>query len=360
MEGATNNILIVDDTLENLQVLSGMLRDSGYKARPVPSGHLAIQAAMAEPPDLILLDIMMPEMNGYEVCEKLKSTPELQEIPVIFMSALTETLDKVKAFKAGGVDYITKPFQYEEVKARVETHLSIHSMRRDLEKYNKYLEQVVQEKVKEITEHQMATIFALAKLAESRDDDTGKHLERVQSLCELLAKCLKEDSIYSQGISDSFIKNIYYASPLHDIGKVGIPDSVLLKPGKLTPEEFVIMKTHAAIGANTLEAVKGRFPNNSFIETGIEIAHYHHENWNGTGYPSGLSGTAIPLSARIMKLTDVYDALRSKRVYKPALPHEEAKKIILQGEGTQFDPEIIRVFSTHDKLFEQAFNNMVD
>lgn len=260
---------------------------------------------------------------------------------------------------------VNKARQLEEAKKELEllnTSLEIKVQERtvELEKYNKHLEEVVHEKVVEITELQLATIFALAKLAESRDDETGKHLERVQTLCKILAYLLKDHSRYQDSITEAFIQSVIYASPLHDVGKVGIPDKILLKPGKLLPEEFEIMKTHASIGAKTLEAVKGRYSRNSYIETGIDIAHYHHENWDGTGYPEKLSGEAIPLSARIMKLTDVYDALRSKRVYKPAFQHEEAMKIIIEGNSTQFDPEIVKVFVSNEKLLEQAYDDMME
>ena len=338
------NILIVDDTPANLQLLVQMLRNQGYNPRPVPSGKLALQAAAMEPPELILLDIMMPEMDGYEVCRHLKENDLLRDIPVIFLSALSETFDKVKAFQAGGVDYVTKPFQWEEVHARVETHLRLWRMQNELQGYNHLLEEKVQEQVREISESQMTTIFALAKLAEHRDEDTGKHLERVQIFCRILSTELSKQPKYCQRISSTYINNIFHASPLHDIGKVGIPDSILLKAGKLTPDEFEIMKHHAQIGAETLEEVRMKYPNNSFITMGIDIAHFHHEKWDGSGYPGGLAGEQIPLSARIMAVADVYDALRSQRCYKPPFSHEKSRTIILELSGVQFDPEVVNVF----------------
>jgi len=335
------DIIIVDDEPANLQVLTGILKQKGYRVRPASSGQQALEAAQIEPPDLILLDINMPDMNGYEACERIKKDARLWNIPVIFVSALSETTDKMKAFSVGGVDYVTKPFQYEEVQARVETHIKLHYLQRDLENYNTRLEDLVLAQVKEITESQMATIFALAELAESRDEDTGKHLERVQIFCKILSQTLARTSKYEKMIGASFIKELYFASPLHDIGKVAIPDIILLKPGKHTTEEFEIMKTHTTLGSETLQQVCEKYPNNSFINMGIDISRSHHERWDGTGYPDGLSGESIPLSARVMAIADVYDALRSKRCYKPAFSHEESIEIIFKSGGTQFDPNLI-------------------
>lgn len=222
-----------------------------------------------------------------------------------------------------------------------------------LQKYNNHLEEIVNEKVQEISESQMATIFALVKLSESRDDDTGAHIERTSTLCRLIAERLRALPHSADIIDDTFINNIYKASPLHDIGKVGIPDAILLKPGKLTPPEFEIMKTHTILGFDTLSQVQKRYTQNSFLKMGMEIAKSHHEKWNGTGYPEGLSGEEIPLSARIMALADVYDALRSKRVYKEAFSHEESCAIIEEGSGKHFDPLLIKIFHENHKAFQE-------
>jgi len=345
--GQLGNILIVDDTPDNLKLLSGMLKEKGHRVRPVPSGKLALKAIESEPPDLILLDITMPEMNGFEVCDRLKGDMRFRDIPVLFISALTEMLDKMKAFKSGGVDYITKPFQFEEVEARVETHL-------ELRRYQKSLEDLVQEKVKEISASQMSTIFALSKLAESRDQDTGRHIERVQILCKLLAERLSRESRYAGAIDETFINYIYNASPLHDIGKVAIADNVLLKPGKLTPEEFEVMKTHTVVGAATMQAVNNLYPGNAFIGMGISIARSHHERWDGKGYPDGLAGENIPLESRIMAVTDVYDAIRSKRCYKECIPRSRNRELIEAGSGTQFDPVLVKIFLE----IEEEFNSI--
>ncbi len=342
-----DSILVVDDLPANLTLLTDMLKENGYHVRPVPSGKLALKAVERDPPDLILLDINMPEMDGFEVCAQLKQNTRFRDIPVIFISALSETLDKVKAFRSGGVDYVTKPFQFEEVKARVETHLK-------LRKYQKHLEELVKEQVAEISAAQFSTIFALAKLAESRDPDTGKHLERVQTYCQMLAVKLGEEALRNSHIDASFINNMVIASPLHDIGKVAIPDSVLLKPGKLAPEEFEIMTKHCSLGAATLEAVRERYPNNDFINVGIAIALSHHERWDGEGYPNGLKGEDIPLAARIMAVADVYDALRSRRCYKPPLSREQSREIIERGSGTQFDPKVVSAFLELEGEFDRV------
>ena len=340
---AQSKILIVDDTPANLRLLTNMLRNRGYEARPVPNGRLALQAAKHDSPDLILLDINMPVIDGYEVCRQLKQDERLKGIPVIFISALNEIFDKVKAFNTGGVDYITKPFQFEEVQARLETHLKLRSLQLEVERHNRHLEELVQEKVREISASRMSTILALAKLAESRDDVTGKHLERVQLYCRMLASRLAEYQRFEKQISPDCIENIFHASPLHDIGKVGIPDHILQKPGSLTTEEFEIMKTHALIGAQTLEAVRDRYPNNAFVNMGINFARWHHEKWDGSGYPDGLAGEDIPLEARIMAIVDVYDALRSQRPYKEAFSHAKAVDIIVSETG-HFDRHIVEAF----------------
>ncbi len=352
------DIMIVDDEPGNLQLLSSFLKQKGYKVRPVSGGIMALQAAKIEPPSLILLDINMPDMNGYDVCAGLKEDGVLREIPVIFISALNETIDKVKAFSVGGIDYVEKPFHYEEIQARVETHLKIHYLQIELEEYNKKLEELVQTQVREISESQIAAIFAIVKLAESRDDDTGKHLERVQEFCRMLSIKLNGKPRFNNIISQFFINDIYHASPLHDIGKVAIPDSILLKPAKHTPEEFEIMKKHAALGAETLMQVSQKYPNNSFINMGIDIAHYHHERWDGRGYPNGLAGENIPICARIMSVVDVYDALRSKRVYKTSFSHEESREIIINNAGTQFDPEVAGVFQEIQTQFEKTYDKL--
>lgn len=354
------DIVVVDDMPENLKILVSILKEQGYKVRPLPSGQAALKAIRNLPPDLILLDIMMPDMDGYEVCQQLKNDTSLKNIPVIFISALSETFDKVKAFQAGGVDYITKPFQMEEVAARVHTHLMLSHLQKQMAHRNYNLQQIVKAQVREISAGHMAAIAAITELAELRDDDTGKHIERTQTFCKMLAEQLRTDKDFTHIIDDAFINDIYNASPLHDIGKVAIADSILLKPGRLTPEEFEIMKTHAALGAEYLTKASKHLANNEFIRMGRDIALCHHEKWDGTGYPNGLKGDEIPLSARIMSLADVYDALRSKRVYKEAFSHEKSREIIEKGNGTHFDPRIVSAFLKLENQFRIIRDRMND
>jgi len=356
------DILVVDDTLANLQLLAAMLKKRGHKVRPVPNGKLALQAARSLPPDLILLDINMPEMNGYEVCVELKADPRLSDIPVIFISAYIEVLDKVKAFSVGGVDYVTKPFHDDEVAARVEAHLKILRLRREIDALNSSLKDRVQDQVREISDSQIATIIALAKLSECRDEDTGNHILRIQRYSRALARRLADKGVFGKLIDDSFIVTICQASALHDIGKVGIPDSILLKPGKLTPEEFETMKTHTTLGATTLASVLENYPGNAFVQMGVEVARSHHERWDGSGYPDGLSGELIPLAARITVIPDQYDALRNNRPYKPAFDAARTYAILTEGDGRSspdhFDPRVFAAFKDIAAEFEEIFEEL--
>jgi putative two-component system response regulator len=338
------NIMVVDDRPSNLTMMRDMLREKGYRVSTFPRGGLALKAASRRPPDIILLDIDMPDMTGFEVCKRLKGDHQLREIPVMFISALSSAHDKVHAFELGGVDYITKPFQFEEIFARVETHLRLRKLQAEMRRYNLHLEKLVQKQVREISDAQLATINALSRIAESRDEDTGTHIERTQGFCKMLAQRLSEKAVFRDQIDAAFIDDIYHAAPLHDIGKVGIPDHVLLKPGRLNEEEFELMKTHVIIGSDTLVAVHRQYPRNSMLRMGIAIARHHHEKWDGSGYPDRLSGNAIPLAARIMALADVYDALRAKRPYKEPMNHARATKIIVEGAGQHFDTRIVDAY----------------
>lgn len=355
MEGnRQTTVMLVDDTPANLEVLREMLQQQGYRILLFPSGKTALRALERNLPDLILLDILMPEMDGFEVCHRIKADQRFRDIPVIFISALDDTANKIRAFNEGGVDYITKPFQEQETLARVDIHIRLKRMQQELKDHTVRLEELVKEKVQEISSSQMATIHAMSKLAEYRDDHTGQHIERTRELCRMLAVELRRNPDYSSMIDDTFIDNIYHASPLHDIGKVGVPDGILLKPGKLTPEEFEVIKEHAAIGAATLDCVRDKYPKNEFIKMGIDLARYHHERWDGTGYPEGLAGEDIPLSARIMALVDVYDALRSERPYKKPFPHDESCRIIKEGRGSHFDPAVVDAFFKVESRFDSV------
>lgn len=357
-----STIMIIDDTPANLKLLHRMLGDLGFKVAAFSNGSLALKGAKLNPPDLILLDITMPEMNGYEVCRKFKEDLILQKIPIIFISALSEMMDKVKAFQTGGVDYITKPFDFEDVRLRVETHLKITKLQQRVDEYNQQLEEQVQQQVaqileaqKKIANGQVAMIIALAKLSECRDGDTGSHLDRVQYYCKSLAQALSKKHAFRELIDADFIYTIMHAAALHDIGKVGIPDHILLKPGKLTSEEFAVMKTHTTIGAKTIENIVKEYPENSLLTMAIDIVHAHHENWDGTGYPDAIKGTKIPLCARIIAVADVYDALRSKRPYKVEFTHQAAYDLIMDDRGIKFDPDIVDAFMEIHTEFNAIF-----
>ena len=357
---AGSNVLIVDDAPENLHLLAAVLKRAGLVPRPVTSGKLAIEAAVIDPPDLILLDIRMPEMSGLEVCRWLKRDERLKEIPVLFISGLPDSDDKVEAFRCGGVDYIPKPFQDQEVLARIDIHLRLRRLQKEIESHNERLEQQVAEQVKLITESQMATIFALAKLAEARDPKTGRHVERVQIFARRLAEQMLAMKMHVVQLSNGFIDTLEQAAGLHDIGKVGIPDAVLLKPGKLDPAEFVEMKRHCTLGADTLATVQKRFPENQFLRMGVDVARSHHEHWDGTGYPEGLQGKAIPLSARIVALADFYDALTSERCYRASASHEEVVAMIAAAGGAQFDPDTVSAFKAREVQFKSIRLEMGD
>ncbi len=361
-----NHIMVVDDTPANLKLLKEMLQQIGFSVSVFRSGADAIESLAYQLPDIILMDITMPGMDGYEACRAIKATPGCVDIPVIFISALNDVHDKVRAFQNGGVDYITKPFEFEEVKERIYTHLKISRLQKEVFELNHILEERVSEQIDEIASAarrlvraQNATILALAKLSECRDTDTGTHLERVGFFCEALAKNLATRPNFPE-IDETFITTLKNVAPLHDIGKVGIEDRILLKPGRLTPEEFEIMKTHTTLGAQTFLAVKHEIPDVPYAEMAYEVILHHHEKHDGSGYPDGLSGDGIPLSAQIMALADVYDALRCKRPYKQPMTREQAEELILQGEGSHFAPVLVSAFRECADEFDAIFSRLYD
>ena len=354
------NIMIVDDTPQNLKLLEGMLREQGHRVFSFPRGDLALKAAAKNTPDLILLDVNMPGMNGYQVCERLRGNETLREVPVIFISALNELIDKVRAFEVGGVDYVAKPFQLAEVHARVETQLELRSAREALRRQNEILEEKVRERTKELADTQDVMIYSLAALAEYRDNETGGHIMRTQRYVRTLATRLASHPRFHQHLDGAMIDLLFKSTPLHDIGKVAIPDHILLKPGRLTVDEFEKMKKHAIYGRDAITKAEerlGRKEGSPFFRIAREITVSHHEKWNGSGYPYGLEGEEIPLSGRLMAIFDVYDALVAKRVYKPPFPHEEAVEIITQGDGRvqpeHFDPDIVKAFAETHETFRQ-------
>lgn len=350
-------IMIVDDDPTVVSIVTMALGDS-YVRIVANNGRQALNLLHSTTtlPDLILLDFVMPEMDGSTTLIELKRDPKLREIPVIILSAWDDVGSIEWAFQNGCSDYITKPFEFKEVVARVKLHLGNAKFQNRLLNRNSFLNQEVDRKVSELLDAQMAVIFALAKLAEYRDDDTHTHLDRVQRYCRILLLELIRKMKDSTEITHEYINLVSEASILHDIGKVGIPDSILLKPAKLTSDEFEIMKTHTLIGAQTLRQIWSRFKGNRFLEIGIEIANFHHEKWDGSGYPTGCEKEKIPLSARVVAIADVYDALRSRRVYKSALPHEQVVDMIKQLKGTHFDPMLVDVFLETQDKFQEVFD----
>ena len=338
-------ILVVDDTPDNIALLSTLLKDR-YKVRAANNGERALAIAAGQPrPDLILLDIMMPGMDGYEVCERLKIDPHTADIPVIFLTAKVQVEDEEHGLRLGAVDYITKPISPPIVLARVETHLTLKRARQFLQDRNAYLEAEVWRRSREVMAIQEVTIMAMASLAETRDNATGNHIRRTQHYVRALAQHLRHHPRFAAALNDETIELLFKSAPLHDIGKVGIPDRILLKPGRLTPDEFEIMKTHAALGRDAIAAAERCLDTpDSFLRFAREIAYSHQEKWDGSGYPEGLWGEQIPLSARLMAVADVYDALISRRIYKPALPHEQAVAMIREGRDQHFDPDIVDAF----------------
>lgn len=344
-EGEKPTVLVVDDTPDNLTLVSNLLRGD-YRVRVAINGEKALKIAFSEtPPDLILLDVMMPVMDGYEVCQQLRANSRTAHIPIIFLTAKSEVEDERKGLALGASDYITKPISPPILEARVKTHLIAKAHADFLTDKTAYLESEVERRTREINAIQDVTIQAMASLAETRDSDTGNHIRRTQFYVRALALCLRNHPRFDAFLTDSMINMIFKSAPLHDIGKVGIPDRILLKPGRFEPDEFTIMKTHTALGRDAIQAAENSLGLTvEFLSIAKEIAYSHQEKWDGSGYPEGLRGDAIPVSARVMAVADVYDALISRRVYKDGMPHEKAVAIIQDGRGSHFDPDIVDAF----------------
>jgi putative two-component system response regulator len=354
-------ILVVDDTPDNLSLMQALLKDK-YKVKGANNGEKGLKIASSEnPPDLILLDIMMPGMDGYEVCRRLKANPATRDIPVIFLTAKTEVEDEQLGFELGAVDYITKPVSPPIVLARVHTQLTLKASADFLRDKNVFLETEVTKRTREVVAIQDVTILAMASMAETRDADTGNHIRRTQRYVKALAWKLSTHPRFSAFLTVQNIGLLFKSAPLHDIGKVGIPDRILLKPGKLTPEEFEIMKTHTTLGRDAIAHAEQELGAEvAFLTLAKEIAYSHQEKWDGSGYPEGLKGDQIPISARLMALADVYDALISRRVYKEPQTHEQAKAIIVQTSGRHFDPDVVEAFLAIEENFRAIALSYID
>ncbi|KGF81211.1 chemotaxis protein CheY [Massilia sp. JS1662] len=342
-------ILIVDDTPDNIMLLSRLLKDR-YNTKVANNGSLALQIAQSTPGlDLILLDVMMPGLDGYETCRQLKANPVTADIPVIFLTAKNQVEDEAMGLSLGAVDYIAKPISPPILFARVATQLTLLDARRQLQAHNENLEKLVQDRTAQLALMQEAIIMAMGTLAETRDNAAvtkgDHHIRRTQHYVRALARHLQRHPRFAADLTDENIELLYRSVPLHDIGKVGIPDRILLKPGVLDREEFEVMKLHAVYGRDTIMLVEKHIGGtNGFLMFAREIAHSHQEKWDGSGYPDRLAGEQIPLSARLMAVADVYDALISRRVYKPAFTHQQALDVMRKGRGTHFDPDVLDAF----------------
>ena len=359
METERKIIFLVDDNISNLNQGKNILK-SFYRVYPVPSAAKLFETMENILPDLILLDIEMPEMSGYEAIKKLKADPRFADIPVIFLTSLTDEKSEIEGFDLGAVDYMTKPFSAPLLMKRIENHLLIIEHQKALKDYAENLELKVQEKTGEVINLQNAVLATVSDLVEFRDKQTGGHIARTQRYMKALIDGLVSAGLYNETISKWDKSMILLSAQLHDVGKIAITDLILNKPAKLTDEEFNIMKSHVAVGVDAIQKIMSNADEHEFLRHALLITGTHHEKWDGSGYPHNLKGHNIPLEGRIMAVADVYDALISERPYKKAFSHEEAKKIIMEGAGTHFDPQIVRVFIMVESEFKKASEAISD
>jgi len=353
MENGKALIILVDDNPANLRIGKNVLSEK-YTVVTAPSAEKMFGLLEKNNPSMILLDIDMPEMNGYETIKILKSKPETKNIPVIFLTAKTESGDELEGLSLGAIDYVTKPFQPSLLLKRIEVHLLVESQRKELQYFNENLQKMVEEKTRDISELQNALLKTMAELVECRDDITGGHIERTQRGVKIMLEAIENSGIYREETKGWDVNLLLQSCQLHDLGKISIDDSILKKPGKLTDEEFNVMKNHTVFGEHVIDKIKTLAKESDFLIYAKIFAASHHEKWDGTGYPRGLKGDDIPLLGRIMAIADVYDALISERPYKKAFTHEEAARIITEGGGTQFDPALVRLFAQNAERFREA------
>jgi putative two-component system response regulator len=346
-------ILVVDDEPFYIELLVESLADQ-YVVAVAKNGEQALRRVQGDsPPNLILLDVLMPEMDGYQACERLKKNPLTSEIPIIFLTTKGEETDELKGFELGAVDYITKPISIPILQTRVKTHLALAEQKIGLE-------QLVQERTEQLQRAKDAVVYSMGALAEARDEETGNHILRTQEYVRVLGYALAGRARYANLLNERAINLISRAAPLHDIGKVGVPDRILQKQGALSADEKQQMNEHVTYGRDAITKAEKHIGSTSFTAVAKEIAYSHHEKWDGSGYPAGLTGEEIPLSARMMALADVYDALVSKRYYKQAMSHEEAKAQIMQERGTGFDPDLVDAFIESSDAFSKIADRYRD
>lgn len=359
-ERGRQTVLVVDDVARNLTLISHILRPH-YTVKAATCGEQALHLAVVVRPDLILLDVDMPGMDGYAVCRRLKADAATRDIPVIFLTAMTGPLEETAGFDAGAVDYISKPVLAEIMLSRVKAHLTVGVMAGMYRDKASFLEREVARRTEQIARVQEVTLLITSSLAEARDNETGTHILRTQHYVKCLAEHLRAHPRFADQLTGETIEAIFKSAPLHDIGKVGIPDRILLLPDRLSHREMEIMKTHTTIGRDAIERAEQRLGYSMpFLRVAKEMAYCHHERWDGSGYPQGLAGDAIPIAARLMALADVYDALISKRVYKPAMSHDDATLIILAGRGQHFDPDVVDAFEAVQVEFRDISMRFAD
>jgi len=352
MENEKKLVILVDDNPANLRIGKNVLAEK-YTVATCPSAEKMFSLLENNNPAMILLDVDMPEVNGYEAIKILKSKPETKDIPVIFLTARTESDDELAGLSLGAIDYITKPFQPPLLLKRIEVHILVEDQRKELKYFNENLQKMVEEKTQSVIELQNALLKTMAELVECRDDTTGGHIERTQRGIKILLDEIEKCGIYHEETKGWDVNLLLQSCQLHDVGKISINDNILKKPGKLTEEEFNDMKKHASFGEQIIEKIETLAKESDFLDYAKIFAASHHEKWDGSGYPRGLKGSKIPLLGRIMAIADVYDALVSERPYKDAFSHEEAVRIIIEGSGTQFDPSLVEVFSRTAEQFKK-------
>jgi putative two-component system response regulator len=357
-EAAT--ILVVDDTVANLTLMTDLLKPR-YRVKAATSGEAALKAMRSAAPDLILLDIMMPGMSGFELCTLLQDDPTLRHIPIIFLTALGAVEDETRGLQLGAIDYITKPINPPIVMARVANTLRLKASEDFLRDQNAFLEEEVGRRTREVRAIQDVTILAMASMAETRDNETGNHIRRTQFYVKALADHLSSHPRFAHYLVPETVALLFKSAPLHDIGKVGIPDHILLKPGRYEPHEFEIMKAHPRLGRDAIQKAEDLLGMQvPFLAIAKEIAYGHQEKWDGSGYPEGVAGENIPISARLMAVADVYDALISRRVYKAGMSHEKAVDIMVEGRGSHFDPDILDAFLALQPAFRAIAARFAD
>ena len=358
MNNERKTIMIVDDNATNLAVAKEMLKDD-YKVYPIPSADILFDLLDDILPDLILLDVEMPVVNGYDVITVLKSKPATEQIPVIFLTARSDEESELLGLSLGAIDYVQKPFSAPLLKKRIENHLLAESHRKELLLFNNNLSEMVRQKTDDTLVLQHALLTTVTNMVEFRDDVTGGHVHRIQKYLSLLLSEMSASGVYMNDIASWDIQACASSSGLHDVGKIAISDAILNKPGKLTDEEFAVMKTHVNFGLQVIRKMEMTIPNNAFLKHALMVVAAHHERWDGFGYPAGLKGTDIPLEGRLTAIVDVYDALISKRPYKLPFSTDEARMIVEEGSGTQFDPALIAVFSKTAEKFAEIVRDGV-